>query len=108
MRATSSVAITLALAATTLAWRPSVKWASPKPPSFFGPSDSNPGGASPYGSSNSQLENEVICSDSAELAATAPLTNIFAGLSSQEAADVTAFLHSQKSLNLTANANATE
>ncbi|KAL8725493.1 MAG: hypothetical protein Q9166_007313 [cf. Caloplaca sp. 2 TL-2023] len=37
----------------------------------------------------------------------APKTNIFAGLTNEEAAAVTSFLHGQRSLNLTAAANAT-
>ncbi len=47
------------------------------------------------------------CASGAQLSVKAPKKNIFAGLSDQEAADATAFLHSQKTLNLTASANAT-
>ena len=47
------------------------------------------------------------CTSSTEFVVKAPSTNIFLGLSDQEAADVTSFLHTQDSLNLTAATNAT-
>ena len=46
------------------------------------------------------------CSDGTIITA-APKSNIFAGLTNDELANVTAFLHQQKSLNLTAVSNAT-
>ena len=47
------------------------------------------------------------CASSGQITTKAPKTNIFAGLTDDEAAAVTSFLHDQKSLNLTAAANAT-
>ncbi len=47
------------------------------------------------------------CSSGSDITTKAPKANIFAGLTDSEAADVTAFLHRQKSLNLTAAATAT-
>ena len=46
------------------------------------------------------------CSDGT-ITVTAPKTNIFGGLSDDEFANVTSFLHQQKRLNLTAVSNAT-
>lgn len=47
------------------------------------------------------------CGSSNQITTKAPKTNIFAGLTDEEAAAVTSFLHDQESLNLTAAANAT-
>lgn len=47
------------------------------------------------------------CNTGAEITITAPKPNIFLGLTDVEAANVTSFLHQQKSLNLTAVANLT-
>ena len=47
------------------------------------------------------------CGAGSQLTIKAPKTNIFAGLTDVEAAAVTSFLHSQRSLNLTAAASAT-
>jgi hypothetical protein len=47
------------------------------------------------------------CGSQGLLVTEAPKTNIFAGLSDDEAAAVTSFLHEQESLNLTAAAEAT-
>lgn len=54
-----------------------------------------------------QAANPTGCSSGGQIIATAPKSNIFAGLTNDEAAAVTSFLHDQKSLNLTAAANAT-
>ena len=48
------------------------------------------------------------CGSGNLLTTKAPKSNIFAGLTNDEAAAVTSFLHGQSSLNLTAAANATE
>ena len=48
------------------------------------------------------------CGSRNPLAIKAPKSNIFAGLTNDEAAAVTSFLHGQSSLNLTAAATATE
>ena len=47
------------------------------------------------------------CDSSSQLTTKAPKPNIFAGLTDQETADVTSFLHDQTALNLTVAANAT-
>ncbi|KAL8685663.1 MAG: hypothetical protein Q9218_007622 [Villophora microphyllina] len=47
------------------------------------------------------------CGSSSQLSVKAPKSNIFAGLTNDEAAAVTSFLHDQKDLNLTAASNAT-
>lgn len=47
------------------------------------------------------------CGSHSQPTTKAPKTNIFAGLTDDEAAAVTAYLHAQKSLNLTAAADAT-
>ena len=47
------------------------------------------------------------CASGADLTITAPKKNIFAGLSDQDFADITSFLHAQDALNLTAVANST-
>lgn len=47
------------------------------------------------------------CGSGGSITAKAPKSNIFAGLTNDEAVAVTAFLHGQKSLNLTATADAT-
>lgn len=47
------------------------------------------------------------CNPGQEINVAAPKTNIFLGLTDDEAAAVTSFLHGQKSLNLTAGSNAT-
>ena len=49
----------------------------------------------------------AACGSKIPITAKAPRTNIFASLNDQEAADVTSYLHSQKSLNLTIFAEAT-
>ena len=48
------------------------------------------------------------CASNSQLTVTAPKSNIFAGLTDDEAAAVTTFLHGQTSLNLTAITMATE
>ena len=57
--------------------------------------------------SQRQASNPSGCSSGSDLNTNAPKTNIFAGLTNDEAAAVTSFLHDQKSLNLTAAATAT-
>ncbi|KAI4252160.1 MAG: hypothetical protein LQ352_004444, partial [Teloschistes flavicans] len=47
------------------------------------------------------------CDANSQLSVTAPKSNIFAGLTTDETIAITAFLHDQKSLNLTAASNAT-
>ncbi len=54
-----------------------------------------------------QASNSTGCSTGSQITIKAPKTNIFAGLTDDEAAAVTLFLHGQKSLNLTAAADAT-
>ena len=56
-----------------------------------------------------QASNPTSCASGTgnRLTTKAPKANIFAGLADDEAAAVTSFLHSQKSLNLTAAATAT-
>lgn len=54
-----------------------------------------------------QVANSTSCGSGSQLSANAPRRNIFAGLTNDEAAAVTSFLHDQKSLNVTAAANAT-
>lgn len=50
---------------------------------------------------------QTSCGSGSQISIKAPKVNIFAGLTDDEAATVTSFLHDQKSLNLTAAANAT-
>ena len=69
------------------------------------------------GQSNSHATNVPIyrrqastsggCDPEGQITIKAPKTNIFAGLTNDESVAVTAFLHEQESLNLTAAANAT-
>ncbi len=54
-----------------------------------------------------QASNSTSCDTGSQLTVKAPKPNIFAGLTNDEAAAVTLFLHGQKSLNLTAAADAT-
>ena len=54
-----------------------------------------------------QASNPTSCDSDSSINIKAPKTNIFAGLTDDEAAAVTKFLHDQKSLNLTAAVNAT-
>lgn len=54
-----------------------------------------------------QAADPTSCSPDSQISTKAPKTNIFAGLTDDEAAAVTTFLHGQESLNLTAAANAT-
>ena len=54
-----------------------------------------------------QAADPTNCGSGTEINTKAPKKNIFAGLTNEEAAAVTSFLHDQKSLNLTATANAT-
>jgi len=54
-----------------------------------------------------QNANSTGCSTGSQITTKAPKTNIFAGLTNDEAVAVTLFCHSQKSLNLTAAADAT-
>ena len=54
-----------------------------------------------------QVSNQNGCGSTSQLTAKAPKSNIFLGLTDDEAAAITAFLHNQKNLNLTAAANAT-
>ena len=55
-----------------------------------------------------QASSNASCGSETPLTTKAPKANIFAGLTDDEAAAVTSFLHSQSSLNLTAVVNATE
>ena len=55
-----------------------------------------------------QASPPASCGSRNPLAIKAPKSNIFAGLTNDEAAAVTSFLHGQSSLNLTAAAAATE
>ncbi|KAL9111597.1 MAG: hypothetical protein Q9187_007909 [Circinaria calcarea] len=57
--------------------------------------------------SKRQTGSTSTCASSAEFAVKAPQKNIFLGLTDQEAADVTSFLHAQAALNLTSVVNAT-
>lgn len=54
-----------------------------------------------------QASSPGACASGSQLTTKAPKTNIFAGLTDDEAAAVTSFLHGQNSLNLTAAATAT-
>ncbi|KAL8725316.1 MAG: hypothetical protein Q9181_006455 [Wetmoreana brouardii] len=54
-----------------------------------------------------QAPESTGCNLDSQITIKAPKTNIFAGLTNDEAAAVTTFLHAQESLNLTAAANAT-
>lgn len=54
-----------------------------------------------------QVSTSNGCGSTAQLITKAPKSNIFLGLTDNEAAAVTAFLHDQKNLNLTAAADAT-
>lgn len=54
-----------------------------------------------------QASNSTSCDTGSQITIKAPKSNIFAGLTNDEAAAVTLFLHGQKSLNLTAAADAT-
>ena len=63
--------------------------------------------AHPLRPSRRQATGTPTCASGAEFAVKAPQKNIFLGLTDQEAADVTSFLHGQAALNLTAAANAT-
>ena len=54
-----------------------------------------------------QAINPTSCGSGSQIDTKAPKRNIFAGLTDEEAAAVTSFLHDQKSLNLTATATAT-
>ena len=54
-----------------------------------------------------QASPQGACGAGSEITTTAPKTNVFQGLTDDEAAAVTYFLHSQPSLNLTAVATAT-
>ena len=54
-----------------------------------------------------QLSASNGCSSTTQLTTKAPKSNIFLGLTDDEAAAVTAFLHDQEELNLTAAASAT-
>lgn len=53
-----------------------------------------------------QASGSAPCSSGGQITATAPKANIFAGLTNEEAAAVTSFLHAQSSINLTAAATA--
>lgn len=55
-----------------------------------------------------QASPPAFCGSGNPLTTKAPKSNIFAGLTNDEAAAVTSYLHSQSSLNLTAAATATE
>ena len=55
-----------------------------------------------------QAPSAASCGSGNSLTTKAPKSNIFAGLTNDEAAAVTSFLHGQSSLNLTAATNATE
>lgn len=57
--------------------------------------------------SKRQTGSTSTCASGAEFAVKAPQKNIFLGLTDQEAADVTSFLHAQAALNLTSAVNAT-
>ena len=50
---------------------------------------------------------QTACGSGGQVTTKAPKVNIFAGLTDDEAAAVTSFLHDQKSLNLTAASSAT-
>ena len=54
-----------------------------------------------------QASNSGSCASSNQITTKAPKSNIFLGLTDDEAAAVTSFLHGQTSLNLTAAAMAT-
>lgn len=54
-----------------------------------------------------QASNPSSCGSGGQINTKAPKRNIFAGLTDEEAAAVTSFLHDQTSLNLTASATAT-
>lgn len=54
-----------------------------------------------------QASNPTSCGSGSQIYTKAPKKNIFAGLTDEEAAAVTSFLHDQRSLNLTASATAT-
>lgn len=54
-----------------------------------------------------QTSSPTTCGSKSQLTTNAPKPNIFAGLTNDEAAAVTSFLHRQDSLNLTAAALAT-
>ena len=54
-----------------------------------------------------QAINPTSCGSGSQINTKAPKENIFAGLTDEEAAAVTSFLHDQKRLNLTASATAT-
>ena len=56
---------------------------------------------------NGKDESHKGCDYSVDVAATAPKVNIFQSLTDKEYADVTAFLHKQEELNLTAIVNST-
>ena len=58
--------------------------------------------------SRRQASPPASCGSGNPLTTKAPKSNIFAGLTNDEAAAVTSFLHSQSSLNLTAASTATE
>lgn len=96
----SNLIVLPCLAPAVLALRPEIKWVSPKPPSQLSHHEASHENASPGGG--------AACADVTQPTVAAPLSNIFAGLTNDEAASVTAFLHQQKALNLTANVNATE
>lgn len=55
-----------------------------------------------------QASTPTACGSGSQITTKAPKTNIFAGLTNDEAAAVTSFLHGQNSLNVTAGATATE
>lgn len=55
-----------------------------------------------------QASSPTACSSGSQITTKAPKANIFAGLTNDEAAAVTSFLHGQNSLNLTAAATSTE
>ena len=63
--------------------------------------------AHPLRRSKRQNPSTSTCASGAEFTVRAPQKNIFLGLTDQEAADVTTFLHAQAALNLTGAANAT-
>lgn len=57
--------------------------------------------------SRREASTQTSCGSGSQITTKAPKVNIFAGLTNDEAAAVTAFLHDQKNLNLTAAVNAT-
>jgi len=54
-----------------------------------------------------QASNPTACGSGSQITTKAPKPNIFAGLTNDEVAAVTSFLHSQDNVNLTAAATAT-